>query len=49
MKNSKYDYALEKRLLLFSKMQQTLDECRSATNDRTDYLITQKEIVWEKI
>ncbi len=34
---------------LFSKMQQTLDICRETTNGRTGYIITQKEIAWEKI
>ena len=35
--------------MLFSKMQNTLDVCREATNGRTGYTITQKEIAWEKI
>ncbi|MBQ6380315.1 MAG: hypothetical protein IJJ41_01765 [Clostridia bacterium] len=34
---------------LFSKMQKTLDECRAATNGKTKYCITQKEIVGKKI
>lgn len=34
---------------LFSKMQKTLDECRAATNGRTEHCITQKEIVGIKI
>ena len=34
--------------VLFAKMQTTLDECRNATNGRTKYTITQKEIVGER-
>lgn len=34
---------------LFSKMQNTLDECRRATNGRTGYMITQEVIVGEKL
>ena len=41
---------VEKELeMLFAKMQQTLDCCREATNGRTGYTITQKEIVGKKI
>ena len=34
---------------LFAKMQKTLDECRAATNGRTEHCITQKEVVGKKI
>lgn len=34
---------------LFAKMQTTLDECRAATNGRTEHCITQKEIVGKKV
>ena len=41
---------VEKALFaLFAKMQNTLDECRAATNGRTKHCITQKEIVGKKI
>ena len=36
-------------MILFSKMQNTLDICRDATNGRTNHTITQKEIVREKL
>ena len=34
---------------LFAKMQTTLDECRAATNGRTEHYITQKEIAGKKV